>query len=209
MIQSPLASALSTNFRPKQARKEKIATAMSWWETALDAVPIVGTAYRTGCAVTAHVTGDHEEAGRQWAEAGMNAAGDALGLVTGGAGKVASTAAKVGAKAAVKTVAKQGVKAAVRAGGRAAMKAARKQLTRAAMQAYAKKYFKKEIKKEVKRIIKEKMEEYYNTAAEYIEEHRDELISILADATGTSQCDLENLDDQELLDIAHTAVNYD
>ena len=63
--------------------------------------------------------------------------------------------------------------------------------------------------KELKRIIREKMEEYYNAAAEYIEEHCDELISILADATGTSQCDVENLDDHELLDIAHTAVNYD
>ena len=99
---------------------------MSWWETALDAVPIVGATYRTGRAVAAHVTGDHEEANRQWAEAGMNAAGDALGLVTGGAGKVATTAARVGTKAAVKAVAKQGIKQGLKVGGRAAMKAARK-----------------------------------------------------------------------------------
>ena len=97
---------------------------MSWWEDTLDAVPVVGTAYRTGAAVAAHVTGDHEEAQRQWTEAGMNAAGDALGLVTGGAGKVATTAAKVGVKAVAKTAVKQGVKQAVKAGGRAAMKAA-------------------------------------------------------------------------------------
>lgn len=178
----------------------------SWWETALDAVPVVGTAYRTGRAVTAHVTGDHEEAGRQWSEAGMNAAGDALGLVTGGAGKVATTAARVGTKAAVKTVAKQGVKAAVKTSGRAAMKAARKQLTASAMQAYAKKYFKKQIKKEVKQIIRQKMEEYY--AVDYIEECRDELIATLADATGASRYDLEDLDDQDLLNLAYTAVNY-
>ena len=73
----------------------------------------------------------------------MNAAGDALGLLTGGAGKVATSAIRVGGKAAFKIVVRQGVKAAVKAGGRAAMKAPRKQLTRAAMQAYAKKYFKK------------------------------------------------------------------
>ena len=75
---------------------------MSWWETALDSCPVVGTVYHAGNAVAAHVTGDHEEANHQWAEAGMNVAGDALGLVTGGAGKVATMAAKVGAKAAVK-----------------------------------------------------------------------------------------------------------
>lgn len=181
---------------------------MSWWEAGVDAIPGVGTVYRTGRAIAAHATGDHDEASRQWTEAGMNAAGDALGLVTGGAGKVATTAAKVGAKTVVKTAAKQGLKQAVKVGGRAAMKAARKQLTTSAMKAYAKQYFKKKIKKEVKRAIKEKMEEYYEAAVDYIDEHRDELISILADAIGTSQYELESLDEQELLNLAYAAANY-
>ena len=81
------------------------------------------------------------------AEAGMNAAGDALGLVTG-AGKVATTAANVGAKAAINPAGKQGVKHAVKAGRRAAMKSASKQLTRSAMKSYAKKYFKKKLREQ-------------------------------------------------------------
>ena len=107
----------------------------SWWETALDAIRVVGTGYRTVRAIAAHASGDHEEAQQQWAEAGMNLAGDALGLVTGGAGKVASTAAKAGAKTAFKVATKQGVQAlsketlkqAAKQGGKAATRAARKQ----------------------------------------------------------------------------------
>ena len=180
---------------------------MSWWETALDAVPVVGVAYRTGAAVTAHVTGDHEEAQRQWTEAGMNAAGDALGLVTGGAGKVATTAAKVGAKAVVKTAVKQGVKQAVKAGGRAAMKAASKQLTKSAMKAYAKKYFKKKVKKAAKRALKDAMDEYFG--ADYIDQYREKIIGILVNEAGVSQYDIQELDEQELLDLAYAAANYD
>ena len=56
---------------------------MSWFENIVDAVPVVGTAYRAGSAITAHISGDHEQAQKQWGEAGMNLAGDALGLVTG------------------------------------------------------------------------------------------------------------------------------
>lgn len=97
---------------------------MNFLKQSMDYVPGVGTAYRTVNAVAAHARGDHNEASRQWREAGMNAAGDALGLATGGAGKVAMSATRFGTKAAVKTMAKQGLKQAVRAGGRAAMKAA-------------------------------------------------------------------------------------
>ena len=70
---------------------------MSWL---LDCIPVVGTVYRAGNAVAAHIAGDHKEANRHWVEAGMDVAGIALGLVTGGAGKVETTATKVGAKAA-------------------------------------------------------------------------------------------------------------
>ena len=139
----------------------------SWWETALDAIPVVGTGYRTVRAIAAHASGDHEEAQQQWAEAGMNLAGDALGLVTGGAGKVASTAAKAGAKTAFKVATKQGVQAlsketlkqAAKQGGKAATRAARKQLTKKSMKKYAKKYVKKKVKKAVKKGLKEAMEE--------------------------------------------------
>ena len=89
---------------------------------------LVGTVYCAGNAVAAHIAGDHEEANHQWAEAGMNVtvADDALGLVTGGAGKVETTAIKVGAKAAISPAGKQGVKHAVKASGRAAMNSASK-----------------------------------------------------------------------------------
>ena len=70
---------------------------MSWL---LDSIPVVGTVYCAGNAVAAHVADDHKEANCHWVEAGMDVAGIALGLVTGGAGKVETTATKVGAKAA-------------------------------------------------------------------------------------------------------------
>ena len=89
------------------------------------------------------------------------------------------------------------------------MRAARKQLTRTAMKAYAKKYFKKKVKKAVKRAIKEKMEEYYGAALDYVGGYRSDLISILTDATGMSRYELDNLDEQELLDLAYAAANYD
>ena len=56
----------------------------------------------------------------------MNVAGDALGLVTGGTGKVETKATEVGAKAAINPAGKQGVKHAVKASGRAAMNSASK-----------------------------------------------------------------------------------
>ena len=69
---------------------------MSWL---LDSIPVVGTVYHAGNAVAAHIAGDHKEANHHWVEAGMDVAGDALGLVTGGTGKVETTATKFGAKA--------------------------------------------------------------------------------------------------------------
>ena len=152
---------------------------MSWWETVVDCVPVVGTGYRSVRAVAAHLTGDHEAAQEQWAEAGMNLAGDAIGLVTGGAGKVAATAAKAAAKVVVKTAAKEGVKAlskvalkdAAKQGTTAATRAERKQLTKKAMKKHAKKYVKKKVKKALKDGIKE--------AAEAYEDEEDEEGSIL------------------------------
>ena len=70
---------------------------MSWL---LDCIPVVGTVYRACNAVAAHIAGDHKEVNRHWVEAGMDVAGIAPGLVTGGAGKVETTATRVGAKAA-------------------------------------------------------------------------------------------------------------
>lgn len=73
------------------------------WKIDVDAIVGVGTVYRTSKAVSAHVSGDHDEAKRQWTEAGINLAGDALGMVTAGAGKMIMN--KVGRKA-VKTAVK-------------------------------------------------------------------------------------------------------
>lgn len=136
---------------------------MSWWESVVDAIPLVGTGYRTVNAIAAHIGGDHEEAQRQWAEAGMNLASDGLGLLTGGVGKVAGVAARVGAKTALSIATKQGVKAmtkstlkqAAKKGGKAAVRAARKQVTKKAMKKYAKKYVKKKTKKALKDGLKE------------------------------------------------------
>ena len=105
------------------------------------------------------MTGDHERAQKEWANAGMNIAGDALGLVTGGAGKVATVAARTGVRVAVNIATKEGVKAAskqvlkqaVKQGGRAATRSARKQLTKKGMKKYAKKYVKKKVKKAIKK----------------------------------------------------------
>ena len=132
---------------------------MSWWETAVDCIPVVGATYRTVNAINAHVAGDHERAQEEWTNAGINIAGDALGLVTGGAGKVAIVAARTGVKVAVNVATKQGVKAAskqvlkqaVKQGGRAATRSARKQLTKKGMKKYAKKYVKKKVKKAIKK----------------------------------------------------------
>ena len=73
------------------------------WKINVDSIAGVGTVYRTSKAVSAHVSGDHDEAKRQWTEAGINLAGDALGMVTGGAGKILMN--KVGRKS-VKTAVK-------------------------------------------------------------------------------------------------------
>ena len=174
-------------------------------ENVLDFIPIVGTVYRSGKAIANHAMGDHEEAQKQWVEAGMNAAGDALGLVTGGTGKVAANAARVGVKVAGKVVLKEGVKQGVKLAGRAAARAVRKQLTKAAMKAYAKKYFKKKIKKAVKKAIKEEMDKYFNHDGS----SREELVEKLIEGIGATQEELDELDDQALLDLAQSAVDYD
>ena len=147
---------------------------MSWWESVIDAIPVVGTGYRTVNALGAHLQGDHERAQQEWGEAGMNLAGDALGLVTGGAGKVAATATRVGVKTAITVATKQGAKAITKAslkqaakqGSRAATRAARKQLTKKAMKKYAKKYVKKKVKKAIKKGLKEAAEQAYEEDSE-------------------------------------------
>lgn len=79
---------------------------MGWslWDT-LDLIPIVGEVARLGQGITLGVQGKWDEAGEAFANMGVNLAGDALGLVTGGAGKVGVTAGRIG----VKAVAKEGV----------------------------------------------------------------------------------------------------
>ena len=150
---------------------------MAWWEGVLDAIPVVGTAYRTVNAVAAHVVGDHERAKEQWAEAGMNLAGDAIGFATGGVGKVAGiagkTALKVAAKEGVKGVSKKVIRDAAKQGGKAALRMAKKQTTKKALKKQAKKYVKKKVKKAAKKAIKEGIENYSNEAAESSEDEED------------------------------------
>ena len=149
---------------------------MSWWESVVDAVPVVGTGYRSARAVAAHMAGDHEGASQQWAEAGMNLAGDAAGLVTGGAGKVAATAAK----AAVK----HGAKAAIRAAGR--------QLTIRAMKGHAKRYVKKKMRKALKDGMRQARDEMIDALSEVVSDY--------------SRAQLARLSDQELISIAQTCI---
>lgn len=175
---------------------------MSWFENVIDAIPVVGVTYRTGTAITAHVRGDHEEAQKQWTDAGINLAGDVIGFATGGVGKVATTAAKIGAKTAVKAVVKQGVKEGVKIAGRAAVRAVSKQLTKSAMKAYAKKYIKKKVKKAAKDAIKQAMTEYFDG------EDKGELMERLNEGIGASFGELSELDEQELMDLAYSAVFY-
>ena len=205
---------------------------MSWWKTAIDAIPGVGTVHRTGSAIDAPTEGDHESGGADEVVAtavrvGMKAAVNAIAKEAmkqarnavmapiqgdhepGGARQVVPTSVTVGMKTAAKAIAKKGMKLTGKAGGRAAMRAETELLTRSAMKAYAKKYFKKKVKKSVKRAIKEKMEEYDDAELDYVGGYRSDLISILADATGMSQYELDNLDEQELLDLAYAAANYD
>ena len=132
---------------------------MPWWELAVDIVPVVGTVYRTGKAITAHIEGDHERAAEEWINAGMNVASDAIGLATGGVGKVATAAVSTGGKIVVKVAAQQGVKAVskqvikhtVKQGSRAAARSARKQVTKKALKKHGKKYVKKKVKKATKK----------------------------------------------------------
>ena len=76
------------------------------------------------------------------------------------------------------------------------MKAASKQLTKSA---YPKKCFKKKVKKEAKQTLK----------GAIIGKSRGEIIAILVNEAGVSQYDIEELDEEELLELAYAAANYD
>ena len=129
---------------------------MSWLKSVVDAIPVdlipvFGTEYRAVQAVSAHIQGDHEGAQQKWTEAGLNLAGDALGFVSGGVGKVAAVVIKEGAK----TIAKESLKQAAKQGSIEAIRAVRKQVTNEGMKKYAKNYVKKKAKKEIKKELKE------------------------------------------------------
>lgn len=161
----------------------------------MDCIPIVGTVARVAEAGVKVSQGDMDGARASLGEAALNAAGDAVGLATGGTGKVAMTAARVGAKVVVKQAVKQGVKQAVKAGARAAVRAVSKQLTRKAMQSYAKKYFKKKIKAAVKREAKAILKDGKQMV-------RDELEAVAKQVMDNEEA--ENLDDQELYEVVQT-----
>ena len=173
---------------------------MSWWENVVDVVPVAGAVYRAGAAVAAHASGDHEEAQKQWAEAGMNAAGDALGLVTGGAGKVAAVGARAAVKAGGKVLAKEGAKQATSQGVKAGFQAAGKQLTKKAIQRHVKKY----LKKKIKEAIEDGIDEYFNWR------QREEIITnLLEEDIGLSRSELESLSDYEFFELLQFLADDD
>lgn len=102
------------------------------WDV-VDFIPVVGTVARLGESAVLAVQGKGDEALDALSDAGMNVAGDALGLVTGGAGKLVVAGGRTVAKVAVKgartatKVAEGGVaRAGVKATEKQAMSAARK-----------------------------------------------------------------------------------
>ena len=89
-----------------------------------DFIPIIGGVVRTVQSGVLLVQGDTDAAGKAIQEAGMNFGGDALGLVTGGAGKVAFNAGRAVTKTASKLITKAVPKAATEAGKKAAAEVA-------------------------------------------------------------------------------------
>ena len=173
---------------------------MSWWENFVDAVPVVGTAYRTGAAIAAHATGDHEAAQQQWAEAGMNAAGDALGLVTGGAGKMAAVGARTAAKVGGQVLVKEGMRQAAKQGIKAGFRAAGKQLTKKAIKRHVKKY----LKKKIREAIEEGIDDYFTWR------QRQEIIStLLEEDIELSRSELESLSDDQLFKLLQFLADDD
>lgn len=75
---------------------------MGWGWFAVDCIPFVGGIARTVQSGIKLVQGDVEGAKEAIKNAGMNFAGDALGVVTGGAGKVAAVAGRTALKVAEK-----------------------------------------------------------------------------------------------------------
>ena len=98
---------------------------MSWLFNVIDFIPVVGTVSRLTQASVLAITGQGDEALDALKSAGLNLAGDAVGLLTAGVGK----AAFAGTRAAVKitqAAATQAGKTALRAAEKAAMQAAEK-----------------------------------------------------------------------------------
>lgn len=99
---------------------------LSLWDV-IDFIPIVGTVARLGESAVLAVQGQGDEALDALSDAGMNMAGDALGLVTGGAGKLVVAGGRTVAKVAVggaRTAAKAAEGGVARAGVRATEKEA-------------------------------------------------------------------------------------
>lgn len=171
----------------------------------LDFVPVVGTVARTGEAGYCLAIGDTEGAKEAAMNASLNAAGDALGVVTGGSGKVAMTGARVAGKAAAKAGAKaalkQGVKgyvnAALRAGSKAFLKSFKKSMTKEWWKSYAKKYLKKKIKKEFRNQVKEVWDRFEQDGE--LPAELGPVIACLSDATGMTQEEVQNMDQNDLL----------
>jgi len=160
---------------------------------ALDFIPIVGGIARTVEAGGHALAGNTEYAKEAISNAGMNFVGDALGLVTGGAGKVGMIAAKTGAKALVK----QGVKA----GGKAFLKVVRKNVTAEAAKKYILKEFgKKAIKKKSKEAVKDLIKDGVKEIV------RENLENALAEATGIDVSELKEYADDRLMIIAENVV---
>lgn len=107
---------------------------MGFWDGFLKVVeniPVVGTVTLATESAVLGIQGKGHEALGKLGEAGVGLAGDALGLVTGGAGKAAMVAGKLGTQTAL-TLAETGAKGALKKGSTEAIRAAETQAAKAA-----------------------------------------------------------------------------
>eukprot|EP00445_Apocalathium_hangoei_P011922 CAMPEP_0203864556 /NCGR_PEP_ID=MMETSP0359-20131031/14838_1 /ASSEMBLY_ACC=CAM_ASM_000338 /TAXON_ID=268821 /ORGANISM="Scrippsiella Hangoei, Strain SHTV-5" /LENGTH=379 /DNA_ID=CAMNT_0050782325 /DNA_START=228 /DNA_END=1367 /DNA_ORIENTATION=+ len=173
-------------------------TLLGLWDF-IDMVPVIGGTAGVLQSGVPLAQGDTEGSKDAIANAGLNFAVDALGLVTGGAGKVAVVAAKTGAKVVVKAVAKAAVK-----GG---FKAASKNVT--AMKQYAKKYFKETIRPESAKAMDELLSRTKAAAIDVVRAAVEELGELAASKTKDAAIDGVRAAVEELGELAATIAEAD
>lgn len=175
-------------FDPEKLKNYMETMAWSLMDAA-DCIPIVGAVARTAETGYCLANGDTEGAKEAAINAGLNVAGDALGVVTGGTGKVAMC----GVRAAGKVAMKQGAKAALKAGA----KAISKKMTKEWWKSYAKKYIKKKIKKEYRKQVKQAWKRFEEDGE--LPDELGPMVECLSNATGMTPKEIYDMDQNDFL----------